>query len=157
MDSAREHGQNQPLGRTTSKGAGQTEPIPLVDKTAKSEAGKTGKHNPDLLFRPIALACLASNVLDRAFRGPLVPFRLLSHRSLLNGDDGPKNLPYANPLICSISADAGHKKFVRPQLNHSVGVGQLLIPINKANISSNISGLGAMMKLNLPSPENLHG
>ena len=32
--------------------------------------------------------------------------RFLSHRSLLNRDDAPKTLPYANPSICSISADA---------------------------------------------------
>jgi hypothetical protein len=34
-------------------------------------------------------------------------FRILSLGSLLNGDDGPKNLPYANPSSCSIGADAG--------------------------------------------------
>jgi hypothetical protein len=32
----------------------------------------------------------------------------VSHRSLLNGDDEPKTLPYAITLISSIGADAGH-------------------------------------------------
>jgi hypothetical protein len=31
----------------------------------------------------------------------------VSHRSLLNGDDEPKTLPYAITLISSIGADAG--------------------------------------------------
>ena len=48
-----------------------------------------------------------ANVLDCAFRGTLMPFCLLSHRSLLIGDDEPKTLPYANASICSMGADAG--------------------------------------------------
>ena len=71
-------------------------------------APKPGKDNPYLFFRRIALACLASDVLDRAFCGTLLAFRFLSHRSLLNGDDEPRTLPYANPSSCSMGADAGH-------------------------------------------------
>jgi len=38
-----------------------------------------------------------------------VTFVSVSHRSLLNGDDEPKLLPYAITPICPIGADGGHQ------------------------------------------------
>ena len=34
---------------------------------------------------------------------------LLSHRSLLKGDDEPNTLPYANASVCSMGADVRQK------------------------------------------------
>ena len=48
---------------------------------------------------------LTANVLDRALCGILMPLCLLSHRSLLKGDDEPKTLPYAIASVGPMSAD----------------------------------------------------
>ena len=62
----------------------------------------------DLLFCRIASSRLTPDVLDGAFCIFLMPLGLLSHRSLLIGDDEPKTLPYAISLNCSIGAEGEH-------------------------------------------------
>ena len=80
-----------------------------AEKTVKDIRRATRKHNPYLLFRRIAFARFAPNVFDGAVCSALMAFGLLPHHSLLNGDDEPKTLPYANLSFCPMSADAGQR------------------------------------------------
>jgi hypothetical protein len=52
---------------------------------------------------------LTANVFDGVLCGILMSLCLLSHRSLLKGDDEPKTLPYAIASVCSMGADVRHQ------------------------------------------------